>query len=489
MKQSTDKARPYLHFAPKKNWMNDPNGMVYFNGEYHLFFQHNPYDSVWGPMHWGHAVSKDMINWEELDIALSPDDLGMIFSGSAVVDWKNTTGFFPEEPGLVAIFTHHSDRKEGAPAVQSQSLAYSHDNGRTWVKYEHNPVLIHNTKADFRDPKVFWHGELNNWIMVLAAGQAIMIYSSPNLKDWQLESEFGEGIGNHDAVWECPDLFPLPVENSTEKKWVFIVSIGDNPSLPMGSRTQYFVGDFNGKEFIAEHKDVRWLDYGMDNYAGVSFSDIPEEDGRRIYLGWMSNWRYANQVPTTGWRSQMTLPRELSLTTKNGDYLVKQRPVMELNQYFIKNKNTKPIHLNREEISYFINEPYVNATFRITNKDAAEYGLKIHYGERKEAVVFIQPPGKKAILDRSQSGITDFSETFSTKQTVQLEQAEDISMQIIIDASSIELFLNDGEYALTSLVFPNEICERISLFAKDGAMDVVENCISVPSTDFKKTEE
>ncbi|MEK3889329.1 glycoside hydrolase family 32 protein [Bacillus sp. FSL K6-3431] len=474
-----EKYRPTLHFAPQKNWMNDPNGLIYFKGEYHLFFQHNPNDSIWGPMHWGHAVSKDMITWEELNIALYPDELGTIFSGSAVIDWDNTSGFFPDEPGMVAIFTHHLDETEQTRAVQTQSLAYSHDQGRTWIKYDGNPVLKHATKVDFRDPKVFWHDETQKWIMTLATGQTVTFYSSPNLIDWQFESEFGENIGSHDGVWECPDLFELTVENSGEKKWVLFVSIGDDPRFDTGSRTQYFIGSFDGSTFSPEGDQVQWLDFGKDNYAGVSFSDITKEDGRRIYLGWMSNWRYANQVPTEGWRSQMTLPRVLTLRNVEDKLLVVQRPVRELNQYFsreieindesIKSEESKTIKIDESSVEIFLN---------INNNQAKQFGVVLSHTQTQKTVITIDSKTNLLTLDRKDSGDVAFSENFPNLQKMKIHSTDQVSLRIIIDSSSIEVFVNDGVYALTSLIYPDKACEQISIFSFDGDIRLTNSYIS-----------
>nr|WP_272873261.1 glycoside hydrolase family 32 protein [Alteribacter salitolerans] len=473
------KYRPEIHFAPKENWMNDPNGLVYFEGEYHLFFQYNPNDSVWGPMHWGHAVSKDMITWEELDIALYPDENGTIFSGSAVVDWKNTTGFFPDEPGLVAIFTHHKDGVEGKPQVQTQSLAYSHDKGRSWTKYEGNPVLGHATKVDFRDPKVFWLQDTDKWIMVLATGQTITFYSSPNLIDWQIESEFGDNIGSHDGVWECPDLLQLKVEGSNEEKWVLFVSIGDNPQLDAGSRTQYFIGSFDGSTFKAEHTDIRWLDFGKDNYAGVSFSDVL--DGRRIYLGWMSNWRYANEVPTEGWRSQMTLPRELSLREVADKYQVVQKAVKELDSYFSNKEDLEETIVRESETkSYKMTNSYGEIVLNIQRVDATQFGITLKHTEEQSTTLKFDSKEDVLVLDRLKSGPHDFSENFSKEQSLKLEDTTKVQLRLVIDSSSVEVFVNDGAYALTSLIYPDEIGEEFSVFAVDGTVKITDSYVSQP---------
>lgn len=470
--QKTDQYRPEIHFAPKKNWMNDPNGMVYFNGFYHLFFQHNPQDSVWGPMHWGHAISKDMIHWEEQSIALFPDELGMIFSGSIVIDWNNTTGFFDDQAGMVAIFTHHLDQPSGPPK-QYQSLAYSKDEGRTWVKFSGNPVLKHESKVDFRDPKVFWHDDTQRWVMVLATGQTIMIYTSLNLIDWKFASEFGEGKGYQDAVWECPDLFELGVEGTSLKKWVMLVSVGDNPNKQEGSKTQYFIGDFDGEVFTPDDELVRWLDYGKDNYAGVSFSDILPADGRRIYMGWMSNWRYANEVPTGEWRSQMTLPRKLSLVETNQGVLLNQKPVEELMNYA------------QDYIKLPSNQALVNLTLPIVKNpfmidvivdpaDAKEIIFTLQTCSGEELVVKVDSRKEVLVLDRSRSGVVEFSDLFSYEQVLPISLDKRYHLQMICDHSSIEIFINEGNYALTSLVYPRSAFDTLTVTTDSLKAKLVE---------------
>ncbi len=474
-----EKYRPTLHFAPQKNWMNDPNGLVYFKGEYHLFFQYNPDDSIWGPMHWGHAVSKDLIVWNELPIALYPDELGTIFSGSAVVDWDNTSGFFPDEPGIVAIFTHHLDGVDGTSAVQTQSLAYSLDKGRTWTKYEGNPVLKHPTKVDFRDPKVFWHHETSKWMMALATGQTVTFYSSPNLIDWRFESEFGDNIGSHDGVWECPDLFELAVENCEEKRWVLFVSIGDDPQFDSGSRTQYFIGSFDGSTFTAEDHEIQWLDFGKDNYAGVSFSDIPTEDGRRIYLGWMSNWRYANQVPTEGWRSQMTLPRTLSLRKVGDRLLVVQKPVKELESYFTKVVEIDNELIKREEPKIVdIDKPSVEIVLNIVNHQAKQFGVVLSHTQSQKTLLTIDAETNVVTLERKDSGEIAFSENFSNHQEMSIYATDHVNIRIIVDSSSIEIFFNEGAYAVTSLIYPDKASEQIAIFSSGGDIRLTNSYIS-----------
>ncbi len=327
-----EKYRPQIHFTPFAHWMNDPNGMVYYAGEYHLFYQFYPGSTFWGPMHWGHAISKDLVHWQRLPIALYPDSLGWIFSGSAVMDLNNTSGLGTKDnPAMIAFFTYHNVKLErtGSNSFQNQGIAFSLDKGRTWNKYRYNPVLKNPGTRDFRDPKVFWYEKTKKWIVVLASGDRVKLYSSPNMVDWKFESDFGMNLGAHGGVWECPNLFPLKVENSKDTKWVLLVSI--NPGGPNGgSATQYFVGDFDGHQYKNTDTITRWIDYGKDDYAGVTWSGIPASDGRCIFIGWMSNWQYSDRVPTLSWRGANTIPRELSLLFEDHGYILASKPLSEL---------------------------------------------------------------------------------------------------------------------------------------------------------------
>lgn len=472
----TEKHRPQFHFSPKEKWMNDPNGMVFFRDEYHLFYQYHPHGTTWGPMHWGHAVSRDLVHWEELPIALYPDEHGAIFSGSAVVDWNNTTGFFEEnEPGLVAIFTHADQYPNSDRPRQRQSLAYSKDNGRTWVTYEGNPVLTDESITDYRDPKVFWHDETSKWVMVLATGQTITIYTSNNLIDWEFASEFGHNVGSHDGVWECPDLFPLRVDNdSNKRKWIMIVSIGDNPEFKEGSRTQYFIGNFDGTTFVPDKQDdsVQWLDFGRDNYAGVSWSDIPTEDGRRIYIGWMSNWRYANQVPTKEWRSAMTLPRELSLASTVDGVKVVQKPVKEVEAIRKSIEEIQPFSIEENDVPTYKMSRLSELNVQFTNDTSSSFGLTIG-NEKEHTTIQFDVHQDRLYVNRMKAGDNSFSESFATIQEAPLRAKENkLSLQIFVDTSSIEIFANEGEVAVTSLIFPNELAQHVRFFSQEGTVNV-----------------
>ncbi|MEG7333476.1 GH32 C-terminal domain-containing protein [Bacillus sp. 0102A] len=467
--------RPQYHFTPEANWMNDPNGMVYYAGEYHLFYQYHPYGLQWGPMHWGHAVSKDLVTWKHLPVALAPDDKGTIFSGSAVVDRNNTSGFQTgEEKPLVAVYTQD---REGH---QVQSIAYSNDKGRTWTKYAGNPVIPNPGKKDFRDPKVFWYEKENKWVMVLAADDRILIYTSKNLKQWTYASEFGQGQGSHGGVWECPDLFELPVDgNPNQKKWVMQVSVG-NGAVSGGSGMQYFVGDFDGTHFKNENPSnkVLWTDYGKDFYAAVSWSDIPSSDGRRLWLGWMSNWQYANDVPTSPWRSAASIPRELKLKTLTGGVRVVQTPVKELQTIrgtSKKWKNQTVSTTSQNVLAGLSGDAYeLHAEFQVTPRSAAEFGFKVRTGRNQFTKVGYDRKNAKLFVDRSESGNVTFNPTFNTgKQTAPLKPVNGrVKMRIFVDRSSVEVFGNDGQQVITDIILPDRSSNGLELYAANGGVKV-----------------
>ncbi|MBN3582265.1 glycoside hydrolase family 32 protein [Algoriphagus aestuarii] len=451
---SVEKFRPIYHFTPREAWMNDPNGMFYYEDEYHLFYQYYPDSTIWGPMHWGHAVTKDLVNWEHLPIALEPDELGYIFSGSAVVDIDNSTGFGTKEnPPLVAIYTYHDPvgEREGKVDFQTQGIAYSLDKGRTWTKYENNPVLDNPGIKDFRDPKVTLHETTSGkkiWVMTLAVADHIEFYSSEDLLNWDKTGEFGKGIGAHGGVWECPDLIQMETPNG-ETKYVLLVSI--NAGGPQkGSATQYFIGDFKDGTFTPDDTMIRWMDYGPDNYAGVTWSNIPESQNRTLMIGWMSNWIYANQVPTEKWRSAMTLPRELSLFEIDGTMLLKSAPTKEL-----QNQRQK-VH----EISEQSNLPGIalDLSAELDGKD--EFTI-IFSNELGEQVQITKELGLVSI-DRSQSGISNFNPDFAAIHSAPMSWKAD-KIQIFLDAHSVELFVNDGELVMTSIVFPNSPWKKVEL--------------------------
>ncbi|WP_017730600.1 glycoside hydrolase family 32 protein [Nafulsella turpanensis] len=644
VQENREQHRLQFHFTPPSAWMNDPNGMVYHEGEYHLFYQHNPDSTVWGPMHWGHAVSKDLVHWEHLPIGLYPDSLGTIFSGSAVADLNNTSGLgTTENPPLVAIFTYHNAEAEraGRNDFQTQGIAFSLDKGRTWTKYEQNPVLPNPGIRDFRDPKVMWYEAGQKWVMALAVADRISFYSSKDLKSWEHESDFGQDIGAHGGVWECPDLFPLQVKGSGEEKWVLLVSI--NPGGPNGgSATQYFVGHFNGEEFVLDEqfrqdlsqeavvpqgklfadfegenykgwevegdafgegpvpgtldrqgkvagfagtklvnsfrqgdesmgrllspafmintnyinflagggkhpegtavnllvdgervrnatgnnseslnwvawnveelkgKEARleivdqvqggwghilvdqlifadapaenaqegiWIDYGRDNYAGVSWSNVPEEDGRRLFMGWMSNWDYANVVPTETWRSAMTVARSLNLeNTAEGLRLV-SKPVEELEKLY-----AATVQLDEQlvEDSLLISQklPSSTATFDLSMElealnPTAGYAFELSNELGQKVIIGYDPERKAYFVDRRQAGKNDFSDNFGDiHYGPRIAQGPVHDLRLLIDVASLELFADGGKTVMTDIFFPDEAFTELKLLTKNGAVKV-----------------
>ncbi|WP_207434814.1 glycoside hydrolase family 32 protein [Sabulibacter ruber] len=629
---SQEQHRPQYHFTPPAKWMNDPNGMVYHKGEYHLFYQHHPGGTTWGPMHWGHAVSKDMVNWEHLPIALYPDENGTIFSGSAVVDVNNTSGLGTKEnPPMVAIFTYHNEKLEkgGRNDFQTQGIAYSLDNGRTWKKYEQNPVLKNPGIRDFRDPKVAWNEKAGQWVMTLAVLDHIEFYGSKNLKDWSKLSEFGQAIGAHGGVWECPDLFPLQVNG--QEKWVLLVSI--NPGGPNGgSATQYFVGDFDGTRFILDKQfeqaltsgrsvpngkllsgfeggtygtwkvegdafgsapatgalanqqkvsgfegsgvvnsyqngdqgtgkltspeftidsdyinllvgggkhsrgtavnlfvgnelvksvtgnnseslnwvamDTKalkgkkgrieivdnvkggwghilvdqillsvqpatprvegfWIDYGTDNYAGVTWANIPKTDGRRLFLGWMSNWLYANEVPTASWRSATTVPRELTLRqTKEGIKLV-STPVKELQKLRTGSIALKPEDINGTldlSSKYNLNTPLLELDLNLDVNQAQQTVVRFSNAKGEQVEIGYSAADNELFIDRTKAGKTTFKTDFPGRHTapVTLENGK-LKLHLLLDVASVEVFANDGTTVMTDIFFPNEDFTKVEL--------------------------
>lgn len=465
--------RPVFHHTPLYGWMNDPNGMFYKDGEWHLYYQLNPYGSKWQNMTWGHSVSKDLINWEHKPIAIRQNALGTVFSGSSVIDHNNTAGFGKD--AVIALYT-------SAGTSQMQSLAYSNDNGETFSIYNGNPILTLETEA--RDPNMFWNEQTKEWNLVLAHAleHEILFFTSPDLKNWTLTGKFGKGEGAQDGVWECPDLFELPVQGTDLKKWVLIVNL--NPGGPFGgSATQYFIGDFDGKTFTADKNaegviPTKWLDYGKDHYATVSWSDAPE--GRRVMIGWMSNWQYAADVPTLQFRSANTLPRDISLfQDENGEIFAACSPSPEL--LALRGNIYKSV--NRTTIS----TSSKNFTLPSTNSSTCEILLDIDAAKANQVNISLSNKnGEKSVIeynrekhtllfDRTRSGITDFSTNFPAITVAPtFENNGKISLRIFIDRSSIEIFGNDGKTAMTNLVFPNSPYTNLKI-SSEGGKAVISN--------------
>ena len=393
---------PSIHFRPLYGWINDPNGMCYKDGVWHLFYQYNPFGAKWGNLSWGHATSTDLVKWEHCDVALIPDELGMIFSGSAVVDENGTAGF--GENAVVAIYTSAGTR-------QTQSIAYSTD-GLKFEKYNKNPVLVSH-RPDFRDPKVIWHEETSAWIMAISAGNAMEFYRSTDLKNWEFASRFGEGAGNHGGVWECPDLFPLEYDGNN--KWILISSCSRNSTLGTGS--QYFIGSFDGYVFTPDSVSDKWMDYGMDHYAAVTFSNAPQD--RRISMAWEGNWMYANDLPLKGWRCMMTVPRELFLMEYNGSLVMGSMPVQEV----IENC-TENIHhytLSEDSSSLMID------------------GLSLNLDGNNLTV--------------SRKSELKFNDKFNVETSVTLDKRSEHDLLVLKDKNSVEIFIDGGAVAMTFLIF------------------------------------
>lgn len=463
-----EKFRPVYHHTPLYGWMNDPNGMFYKDGVWHLAFQWNPYGSKWQNLSWGQSTSRDLIHWEtQLEAVLEPDGLGMIFSGSSAVDRENSAGFGKD--AVIAMYT-------SAAASQIQSLAWSDDGGYTYNVYPGNPVLTLESEA--RDPNMFWNPETKEWTLVLAHAldHEMLIFTSPDMKEWTLRSSFGKGLGAQDGVWECPDLFELSVKGSGEKKWVLLCNL--NPGgIFGGSATQYFVGDFDGRTFTpdldADGKvPTKWLDYGKDHYATVSFSDAP--DGRRTVIGWMSNWQYAPEVPTMQYRSANTLPREMGLFRGNdGQLYVSSTPSPEIEA--IRGKVFKAVagvRVGEKAQRYAIPEICeILMTIDPAKAGSVSIALSNAAGEHVDMVYDVA--GGKLSFDRRESGIVDFSQDFPAVTYAPVHSADGkISLRIFIDRSSVEVFEREGRFVMTNLVFPNAPYTTLSVRADGGKAKV-----------------
>ena len=487
---NTEKFRPVYHHTPLYGWMNDANGLVYKDGEYHLYFQYNPYGSKWGNMHWGHSVSKDLVHWEHLAPAIARDTLGHIFSGSSIVDQENIAGY--GAGSILAFYTSASD-KNG----QIQCLAFSKDNGRTFTKYEKNPILCPaDGLRDFRDPKVFRYEPEDKWVMIVSADKEMRFYDSKNLKDWNYMSSFGEGYGAQPCQFECPDMVELPVDGDlNRKKWALIVNV--NPGCYFGgSATQYFTGNFDGTKFSCDSQPnvTKWLDWGKDHYATVCFSNTGE---RTIAVPWMSNWQYCNIVPTKQFRSANALPRELSLYTQDGEIYLSAVPVPEI----------KTLRKEKKEIPAFTvaNDCHIDSLLA-DNDGAYELALEITVGEAEimgfnlfndkgeKVDIYFNLPEKRLVMDRTKSGIVDFGkksvsheiEVHDRRKTTSINYIDDFALatwapikkeneytlDVFVDKCSVEIFLNGGKVAMTNLIFPSEPYNRMCFYSKGGSFQV-----------------
>ena len=481
-----EKFRPIYHHTPAYGWMNDANGLVYKDGEYHLYFQYNPYGSKWGNMHWGHSVSKDLVHWTHEQPAIARDTMGHIFSGSCVVDHNNSAGFGKD--AIIAFYTSHKNLP-GNHQRQQQCIAYSLDNGRTYTKYEGNPVVTpFDGLENFRDPKVFWYAPQNKWVMIVSADKNMRFYESKDLKKWSYMSEWGAGFGPQPNQFECPDFFEMAVDgNAQHKKWVMIVNI--NPGFVYGgSGTMYFVGQFDGHKFTCDTapNDVKWLDWGKDHYATVTYSNTP---GRVIAMPWMSNWQYANLTPTQQFRSQNALPRELKLyTADNGEQLVSAAPVKETEA--LRNKATDLGAFEGEKQAKIDNDGAFELDFDLQAGTADKCGVEIANAKGEKVSIYYDVKAQRFVMDRAESGITEFGNKVEPHQldnAQSLKRYKEVTVnyhnafalgtwapvpikadahhvQIFVDKSSVELFVDGGRIAMTNLVFPNEPYNQLRFF-------------------------
>jgi fructan beta-fructosidase len=479
--------RPQFHFSPRINWTNDPNGLVYFEGEYHLFYQYNPFGDEWGHMSWGHAVSADLVHWEELPVAIPESDGIMIFTGSTVVDRNNTSGFCTGgKPCLVAVYTGHTPETAAGKPLQTQNLAYSNDRGRTWTKYSGNPVLdLHMT--DFRDPKAFWSEQGKHWVMAVSLPDEhkVRFYGSADLKKWEHLSDFGpEGAAT--GQWECPELFQLPVDgHATHTRWV--LKIGLNPgALQGGSGEQYFIGRFDGTRFVNDNPPSLqlWTDYGKDCYCGLTFNGLPKTPSPlhpqtqplppvQTMIGWMSNWQYAGKLPTSPWRGQMTFPRKLALrTTVDGLRLI-QLPSDAITKLH-KQPFTRLIGTEKEVNKYLAGhnrgDKMVDINSTITLGDARKAGLRLLSGDGSYTEVGYDLERQELFVDRTNSGETGFSQDFPARVSapLRLTNQGQLQVRILVDRSSIEIFAEHGRLVMTELVFPKQNGRRIAVYSEGG---------------------
>ncbi|MCR8894007.1 GH32 C-terminal domain-containing protein [Bacteroides sp. ET336] len=489
---NTDYYRPEYHHTPLYGWMNDANGLVYKDGEYHLYFQYNPYGSKWGNMHWGHSVSKDLVHWQHLDPAIARDTLGHIFSGSTVIDKNNSAGYGKD--AMIAFYTSASDEHG-----QIQCMAYSNDNGRTYTKYENNPILTpFDGLKDFRDPKVFWYEPAQKWYMIVSADKNMRFYSSTDLKQWEYLSQFGEGYGVQPNQFECPDFIQLPVDgNKDNMKWVMIVNI--NPGCPFGgSATEYFIGDFDGKEFKCDtDKSVtKWLDFGKDHYATVCFSNTGD---RIIAVPWMSNWQYANVTPIRQYRGANALPRELSLYTKNGEIYMAANVVKETEALRKSTRNIESLSVEGETVIDSITDGLnsgVELEMDIVPGRAQTVGFDIMNAKGEKTKIYLDLKSGRAVMDRTESGLIAFGEkaephfkenhdrrktesinyindfALGTWAPLSLCEGKSYHLNVFVDKCSVELFVDGGRIAMTNLVFPTEVYNSLRFYTEGGKAEV-----------------
>ena len=462
--------RPQVHFSPLKHWTNDPNGLVYFRGEYHLFFQYNPFGDEWGHMSWGHAVSTDLLHWRELPVAIPEHDGVMIFTGSVVVDRDNTSGFCaPGSECLVAVYTGFSGT--GAQTRQAQYLAYSRDRGRTWTEYSGNPVIdLH--LADFRDPSVFWDGDAHHWVMAvsLAAEHKIRFYSSPNLREWTQLSDFGPA-GDTAGAWECPDLLRIPASDGKGSIWA--LKVGLNPGAPQGgSGEQYFLGTFDGTRFVPSKQRGAhgWTNYGKDDYCAISFNDLAPSQ-QPVLVGWMSNWQYASKLPTSPWRGQMSLPRRLSFIKDGAGLALVQEPVVAPLR-----TAGAPIWTVASQTldggkTRDLEAPY-ELDLQFGPSSQQTFGVRLYSDDRHWTEIGFDTAKAEFYIDRTRSGLSPTPD-LAAKTTAPLVQSRAYDVALIVDRCSVEAYAQEGTIAMTDLIFPDSRRSRVQIFSNQGTRPVV----------------
>jgi fructan beta-fructosidase len=469
--------RPLFHYTPTSNWINDPNGLVYYNGQYHLFSQYNPLGYVWGNMNWDQALSSDFFSWQESGVAIpeivTGTETSLIFSGSAVVDNSNSSGFATQsgQVPLVAVYTANNTGSSGNAISQTQCISYSLDQGKTWTAYTKNPVLdIGSTQ--FRDPKVFWYAPTQTWVMVVSKPDvdSVRIYNSPDLKNWTFKSNFG-AIGNTNQVWECPDLYQLTVEGTATQKWVLSVS-GGGVENGFGGM-QYFIGSFDGTKFTADADNYPlYVDYGKDYYAGVTYNNIPTSDSRTVMVGWANNWSYANSIPTVGYRGQYAVPRSLSLRKVNNSdgYHLLQTPVAEIASHETAIYTNSAINLSSIMPLSTASGTSLDIQFTVSLANASTAGINILQSGSEQTTITLNKALSEVLLDRTKSGISSFSSAFSGVESAKMNNVDftNITCRILVDQSIVEVFINKGEYTITDLVFPTQAKGGISLFSTGG---------------------
>lgn len=486
---TADTFRPALHYAARNTWLNDPNGLIHHEDVYHLYYQNNPSDNVWGNMSWGHATSTDLLTWTEHPVAIACDEDEDIFSGSIVFDRDNTSGFGTDSaPPLVAVYTSAFKAGSTHAGLQAQSLAYSRDGGYTWTKHIDNPVLDRGS-AEFRDPKVIRYdgGAGSYWVLVAveATDFQVVLYKSDDLRNWEPLSSFGPANATG-GVWECPDLFPLPVDGDPENlQWVLTVNL--NPGGPNhGSAGQYFVGDFDGTTFTSATTiteglqdpdrlgEYQWLDWGRDYYAAVSFSDAP--DGRRLMIAWMNNWEYANQIPTSPWRSPMSLVREVSLRTIDGKARLTQEAEGDFGSISDPAGTFTLAHTEVADDTHILDGAAgsvqrIDVTLRPGS--ATEFGLVVRGDGHQGTRIGIRPTEGALVVDRRHSGQTSFHEAFASIDTAPIRAIDgDYKLTIFVDRCSVEVFAQDGQVTMTELIFPAAASADVSLYAIGGTATV-----------------